>query len=196
MKHTTMKTLIAAVSTAALLTACSSTDPEETAPPETGQDEQTQEGVGQETPSQDADAPVETEPPAEEPPAEEDPSASDPAVSEALVTVDGEPMDLGEYVVECVHSSGFVVGVYATSPSAEYAVVLHSETGEGGLQALAFYDPEDNSLQWSEGMDGMAAPEVSVDGQTYTVSGEGIFFPVDGSEGTRNTPFEFQATCP
>lgn len=189
MKRKHITALVASLSMVAALTACSN-DGDSEAPEANENDTSQDSGAGEE-------APAEEQGGAEEAPAEDGGAAS--GSSDVSLTLDGEAVELTDPTVTCAGSDmGFAISV-TTPDAAEGEVigaVLNSETGEDGVQAVSFTAPGGDAIAYVEGVGG-SEPTVTVDGSTYTISGEGMSANLeDPSAGTSTVAFEFVATCP
>ena len=175
--------LLAGASLLATLTACSSGDDAE-APAEdsagTSAEESTDTGSGAEE-STDTGS--------------EDGAA---AASDVSLSVDGQAVDLGQASVSCADSeAGFAISVSSDNldaASGEAIGAVLQSADDPTVTALALSDAEGNTLAYAEGTGGSA--EVTVNGNTYEITGEAMSTNMDDPTNIENLPFEFTVTCP
>lgn len=174
--------LLAGASLLATLTACSSGDDAE-APAEdsagTSAEESTDTGSGAEESTDTG-------------------SEDGAAASDVSLSVDGQAVDLGQASVSCADSeAGFAISVSsdnldAASGQAIGAVLKSAD--DPTVTVLALSDAEGNTLAYAEGTGGSA--EVTVNGNTYEITGEAMSTNMDDPTNVKNLPFEFTVTCP
>ncbi|SJM60189.1 lipoprotein LpqH [Gulosibacter sp. 10] len=187
MKRKHITALVASLSMVAALTACSS-DGDSEAPEANENDTSQDAGAGEE-------APAEEQGGAEEAPAEDGGAAS--GSSDVSITLDGEAVEFADPTVSCADSEmGFAIGVTSGGAVGEetVAVVLTSAEGDG-VTAATYTDAEGNAVAYAEGV-GAGEPTVTVDGNTYTVSGEAMSANLEDPTSSSTVQFEFVITCP
>ncbi|WP_176386714.1 lipoprotein LpqH [Gulosibacter sp. 10] len=175
MTRTRIGALAASISLIAALTACSGDDQGDAEPAAEND---------QDTADQQAPAP-------------EAPTEEGAVQGEASFTVGGESFDIEDPLIECAGGdNGFAITVAPSDESSQenFAAVLYSESGEEGAEAVAFTFDDGSNIAWLDSMDPV---EVSLDGSTYTITGQA---PTnrEGVEIIENSfaEFEFVITCP
>lgn len=176
--------LVAAASLLATLTACSGGDAEEPATDSNQDSSDTGSNESQDTTSEDSTA-------------DEDGASS--GSGDFSLTVDGQSVEFGDANVACADSElGFAISVTspdldASSGQALGAVLTSAE--DATVESLGLTDGDGNSLAYAAGT-GQGSAEATVDGNTYTISGEAMSTNLSDPTSIDTVPFEFTVTCP
>lgn len=93
---------------------------------------------------------------------------------------------------------GFAISV--TSPDLDAAAgqsvgAVLASADDPTVTAVGVTDADGNSLAYAEGT-GQGSAEATVDGNTYTISGEGLSTNIADATSVETLPFELTVTCP
>ncbi|SJM66534.1 lipoprotein LpqH [Gulosibacter sp. 10] len=148
----------------------------------------------------DTDSKVEetaAEQPAGDAPAEEGGAAS--AGSGVEITVAGETVEVADPQIVCEEAGGTLnIAVASSDLSADSGQGLGAVLGTGdapSVQSVALVTTGGDAVAYQEGT-GQGSAEVAVDGDTYTITGEGIVADLENPTSVETAEFSFAVTCP
>ncbi|UQN15173.1 lipoprotein LpqH [Gulosibacter sp. ACHW.36C] len=176
--------LAAAATLLASLTACSSGDAEEPATDSNQDSADTGSNESEDTTTEDGGS--------------EEGGASSGSGDFSL-TIDGQAVEFSDAQVACADSEmGFAISV--TSPDLDAAAgqsvgAVLASADDPTVTAVGVTDADGNSLAYAEGT-GQGSAEATVDGNTYTISGEGLSTNIADATSVETLPFELTVTCP
>ncbi|MGO1543500.1 MAG: lipoprotein LpqH [Gulosibacter sp.] len=193
-KHLTA--LATAVSLVAALTACSSdSDAPEEDQAAPGAEENTSEDTAAEAGAEEAADGAEE--PAEEP-AEEGADAAEGGSSDVEIIIAGETIDIANPTVQCADTGDtFAISLASEDideANGESFGALLTSGDDPTVSSVALSRSEGVSVAYIEGTDGSA--EVTVDGNTYVITGEAMGVDLADPTAVETVEFSFTVTCP
>lgn len=176
--------LVAAASLLATLTACGGGDADEPATDSNQDSSDTGSNESEDTTSEDSAA-------------EEDGASS--GSGDFSLTVDGQSVEFGDANVACADSEmGFAISVASPdldAASGQALGVVLSSADDATVESLGLVDADGNTVGYAAGT-GQGSAEATVDGSTYTITGEGLSTNLEDPTNIATVPFEFTVTCP
>lgn len=113
--------------------------------------------------------------------------------------VSGTDIKLDDPIVSCMEEGGqFALGVVSETATAEDAagfVALLSSKDNPTVVSVGVLDADGNAVAYTEGA-GLGSADVTVDGNTYNISGTGIVSDINNPTSMEEADFEFSVTCP
>lgn len=111
------------------------------------------------------------------------------------IAVDGTDIALDDATVTCQDLDG-TLAIAITSPSAaDQAIGITLQLGDPiTVQAVGLVDADGNALAYADGA-GMGSASATAEGDTYTITGEGVVTDLNNPTSIDTKPFEVTVTC-
>ncbi|MDO5677669.1 MAG: lipoprotein LpqH [Propionibacteriaceae bacterium] len=112
----------------------------------------------------------------------------------AKITVDGQEITISDAVIVCQPANGNMNIAIGSQSAQEGLSIVLTEGDAPTVKAVGLVDADKNAVAYAEGS-GMGSASATKDGNTYTVTGEGIVTDLNNPTSIATKPFEATVEC-